>query len=308
VRVTLTASYFADDKWGWAVGHDGAVLRTFDGGEHWAKLLDGYQANDLVLEHVLALVAQTEQALAAAAPDAQAALQETLDGLIYFSEDAESFQIEGASRPFLDVWFKDANNGIVIGAYGLILHTSNGGDSWTPSYQSLDNPEAFHLNKIEQVGELLFLAGEAGVLYRSSDWGQSWTLLDSPYQGSFFGVVAAQNDAVIAYGLRGNAFISSDSGDNWTKIETETDASLFGGTLLNDGTTVLVGAGGIILYLDGQGQLLNKTQSKHKLPLSSVLPGLERGLLTVGLDGIQHIPAFISTTASLLTGHGLAHE
>lgn len=36
VNVTLTAVSFADDKNGWAVGHDAAILRTTDGGRSWA--------------------------------------------------------------------------------------------------------------------------------------------------------------------------------------------------------------------------------------------------------------------------------
>src|SRR5215469_14097420 len=35
VRSTLTAVSFIDSKSGWAVGHDGAILATNDGGETW---------------------------------------------------------------------------------------------------------------------------------------------------------------------------------------------------------------------------------------------------------------------------------
>ncbi|MDO6748847.1 WD40/YVTN/BNR-like repeat-containing protein, partial [Gilvimarinus sp. 1_MG-2023] len=41
VSVTLTAVSFADARHGWAVGHDGIILATEDGGLNWRKQLDG---------------------------------------------------------------------------------------------------------------------------------------------------------------------------------------------------------------------------------------------------------------------------
>jgi photosystem II stability/assembly factor-like uncharacterized protein len=37
VNATLTAVTFVDDKFGWAVGHWGAILHTEDGGETWTR-------------------------------------------------------------------------------------------------------------------------------------------------------------------------------------------------------------------------------------------------------------------------------
>ena len=34
-------------------------------------------------------------------------------------------------RPFLDIWFRDAQHGYAVGAYGLFMETSDGGASWT---------------------------------------------------------------------------------------------------------------------------------------------------------------------------------
>ena len=59
----------------------------------------------------------------------------------------------------------------------------------------------------------LYVAGEAGHLYRSDDAGQSWFELPSPYEGSFFGAAAARRPtAVLAFGLRGHLYRSDDAG------------------------------------------------------------------------------------------------
>ncbi|RDE24386.1 hypothetical protein DV711_02005 [Motiliproteus coralliicola] len=290
VRVTLTASYFVDDQYGWAVGHDGVVLRTLDGGRSWQKLLDGNQANQIGLERAKQLMEALERRIADATEQEQGDLELELESLTFLWEDAESFVTEGPSRPFLDLWFKDRNEGFIVGAFGLILHTRDGGNSWEAWFDHLDNPDNFHLNAIRQVGDRLYLAAEAGTLYRSDDWGQSWELLDSPYEGSFFGVVGSDDGRVIAYGLRGNAYQSNDWGDQWAALDTGVDTGLYGATMLDNGTVVLVGDAGMSVFLDADGNRIGNRQTRQRLPLSSVIAGDNKELLTVGLTGVQSAP------------------
>lgn len=294
VRVTLTASFFVDDKHGWAVGHDGVVLHTSDGGSHWHKQLDGQQANQLMLKHAQSLLTESEAEIKivkqTASPEQLDELEMQLESLTIAAEDAESFVIEGASRPFLDVWFRNDREGFIVGAYGLFLHTTNAGDSWQPWVEHIDNPDILHLNAIRPVGESLYIAAEAGYLYRSDDNGESWISLDSPYDGTFFGVVGAGDNALVAYGLRGNAFISFNQGSTWQPIDTGIDASLFGATRLSNGSVVLVGNGGYTLQITPKGQVSHLNQTLNKLPLSAVINNSDTGLLTVGLGGVQSIP------------------
>ena len=286
VRSTLTASFFVNEEQGWVVGHDGLVLRTRDGGVSWEKLLDGYHANRLMLDHAQALYAQTEADLAIAVDAEASELEVTLEDLAIVVEDAESFISEGASRPFLDVWFRNANEGFIVGAFGLFFHTEDGGDNWTPWFDKIQNPDILHLNAIRHIGDTLYIAAEAGSLYRSDDLGKSWSRLLSPYNGTFFGVVGAGENGIIAYGLRGNAFISIDKGESWNPVDTDTDAGLFGGDNLADGSIVLVGAGGMVLRLSEQGELLQSFQTPYKLPLSAAL-AIETDAIAVGFGGIQ---------------------
>ncbi|MES9968547.1 MAG: YCF48-related protein [Candidatus Thiodiazotropha sp.] len=286
VRSTLTASFFSDEKNGWVVGHDGVVLRTNDGGLSWVKQLDGRLVNRLMYEHAKMLFDETEAVMITATDDQLKALELRLENLTTTIEDAESFIDEGPSRPFLDIWFKNSLEGFIVGAFGLFLHTQDGGESWTPWFDKLDLTDAFHLNVISRIGESLYIAGEAGLLYRSDDWGQSWNMLESPYEGPFFGAVEAGEHRVIVYGLRGNAFTSSDQGNTWRAIETGTDASLFGGLRLDDGSVVLVGVGGTVLRLSDQGILKKRTQTTYKLPLSAVAQ-IDTKLVATGFGGIQ---------------------
>ncbi|CAN1600394.1 protein of unknown function [Pseudomonas mediterranea] len=61
-------------------------------------------------------------------------------------------------------------------------------------------------------GGELFIVGERGLLLRSKDNGSSFQALESPYDGSFFGLQGSASGELIAFGLRGNAFWSGDQG------------------------------------------------------------------------------------------------
>lgn len=51
VSSDLVAVYFPSEKNGWAVGQDGVVLQTSDGGANWTKQLDGRGAAELLSKY-----------------------------------------------------------------------------------------------------------------------------------------------------------------------------------------------------------------------------------------------------------------
>ena len=69
---------------------------------------------------------------------------------------------------------------------------------------------------------VLWLVAEYGTLARSDDGGLTWIEVVSPYEGSFFGAVAARDGVLVIFGMRGNIFRSADGGVTWQKIETGT--------------------------------------------------------------------------------------
>ncbi|MEW6996977.1 WD40/YVTN/BNR-like repeat-containing protein [Colwelliaceae bacterium BS250] len=294
VRVTLTSSFFIDDLNGWAVGHDGVVLSTTDGGSKWQKLLDGELVNKMMISYAEQLLENTLKAIDVASEAELEELNETLDNVQYFVDDAYAFDEEGASRPFLDVWFDNKTDGFIVGAFGLILRTTDAGKTWSPWSKHLNNIDGFHLNAINKIGDSLYIAAEAGTLFRSDDNGQSWLSLSSPYEGSFFGIVGDQNNTLIAFGLRGNAYISYDKGLAWQKIVTGVESSLYGGYKISEQHFVLVGASGVVLHINNKGNVFKSETSQFKLPLSSVVSnisanGKDTTLVLTGLGGIQSI-------------------
>jgi photosystem II stability/assembly factor-like uncharacterized protein len=153
-----------------------------------------------------------------------------------------------AERPLLDVRFSDANDGCAVGAYGAFLVTHDGGSTWS---DRPIGPDDFHLNQIAADARgTLYIAAEAGHIYRSSDGGVTWTGLPTPYDGSFFGVLPLSDGAVLVFGLRGRLFRSEDGGAHWSEIGTGTEATLMSGIEQPGGRVTIAGLAGALLVSD----------------------------------------------------------
>lgn len=277
-NVTLTAVCFPSPEQGWAVGHDGVVLHTSDGGRSWVKQLDGAQVNKLVL-------AQIDKILAAkkgAGGDSKA-----LQSLAFFQKDAAAAVEEGPTRPFLDVWFRNEREGLVVGAFGMILETNDGGATWTPIFDRIENPDGYHYYALGRAGERLFLAGEAGLLFRSDDFGARWVRLKSPYKGSYFGMAGGPGTAV-AFGLRGRAVRSTDGGRSWELLALPASSALSGGRVFSDGSLWLVGSDGEVLRSTDAGKTFTMMADRFE-GAAGVEEAADGSAVLVGTNGVKKI-------------------
>jgi photosystem II stability/assembly factor-like uncharacterized protein len=271
VAVTLTAVAFVSADQGWIVGHSGVVLHSVDGGETWTRQLDGQTA--------AALAAKGAEADAAANPNDAAAARRL--------EDAQRLVQDGADKPFLDLYFPDARHGFVVGAYGIIFHTEDGGSSWLPWMAKVENPQGLHFNAIAAVGKSLYIVGERGLVLRSDDDGGHFVALKTPYGGSFFAVAGDSGELVVA-GLRGNAFASSDQGRSWTRLTVAPPVTLISVASLTDGRR---------LFVNQAGQLLAEDKGALRLvplpplpPLTAVVPAADGTLVGASLRGVLRLP------------------
>jgi photosystem II stability/assembly factor-like uncharacterized protein len=264
VKTSLTAVQFVNDKAGWAVGHLGVVLKTDDGGKTWSKQLDGIAAAQLALD--AAKKEGNEKAIA----------------------DAEHLVADGPDKPFLDLYFENEQTGYITGAYNLMFKTTDGGKSWQPWQSHVANPKGLHLYSIRGAGNAIYIAGEQGLLLRSADGGATFAALESPYKGTYFGMVAAASGEVVVFGLRGNAFRSEDGGKSWQKVETGVQAALVAGAETADGSLVIVSQNGDVLISRDKGKTF-APQPGEPLPLAAVTPAKDNGLVVAGLRGVKRL-------------------
>ncbi len=284
VSVTLTNLFFASQNKGWAVGHSGVVLHSDDSGESWVKQLDGEEAVLLMLEDA--------NAKAAAAPESDEKIQRQLINAKLFAQD-------GPDKPFLDVYFRNESEGFIIGAYNMIFYTSNGGKTWKPWLEHAENPDGLHLYGIRPVGDYLFIAGERGLFLRSEDRGQSFHLLSTPYEGSFFGLIAIPKQRLIIFGLKGNTFRSSDLGETWQAVETGVHMTITGATRLCDGTCLLTTQYGDVLISKDQGETFSKLDIKgDTYPFMDATETSNGNIVLVGTRGVKVIEAPLNMASS----------
>ncbi|WP_164880908.1 WD40/YVTN/BNR-like repeat-containing protein [Aestuariirhabdus litorea] len=286
VRVMLTAVTFPDaGPLGWAVGHQGVILMSQDGGLTWSKQLDGNQAHQLMVDAFTTAAEARIEALELAAESEREPLEMELESLEFMLDDSASFVEEGPVRPFVDLWFKNPSEGFAVGTFGLILRTRDGGKSWYSPAPSLKNPDARHYNAMAGDENALFIAGEGGHIQRSTDGGETWELLDSPYEGSFFDVVV-DKERVLLLGLRGNAFLSEDNGETWAPVETGTNLNLSKAVLLEDGRFLMSQYAPQLLISNPDSTAFKRLPWSSTGAISSFLILQQGPMITVGTNGV----------------------
>jgi photosystem II stability/assembly factor-like uncharacterized protein len=275
-RATLTA-VTAVDAQVWAVGHDGMILHSADGGEHWQiQRKDPWQAAD-----------------AGGDPTKGAPLLDVLfvDATHGFAIGAYSLALQTADGG--STWqpmtvAANAKDDDRIDDAGS-KRGGNDKETFTAEELKVGQEATPHLNAITRTGSgALLIVAERGSAFRSRDNGATWKRLQLPYDGSMFGVLGYAGDHVLAFGLRGHAFESADLGDHWTLVETGTQLSLMGGAATADGGAVIAGANGIVLMRGKGGEPLRGFVEQSAGIIAKVLP-LEKGsaLLLAGENGVS---------------------
>ncbi|MDP2005345.1 MAG: YCF48-related protein [Rubrivivax sp.] len=274
VGTDLVSVRFSSPTTVWAVGHDAVILRSDDAGATWQRVLDGRGVLKLLRSAYLAatqpeLAREVESAIAqSATPDVWPA-------------------------PLLDIRFeKDGQRGWAVGAFGLLLHTADGGTTWTPWLEQADNERRYHLYALGGDATSTYIAGEQGLLLRLDAAGRRFEAVKTPYAGSYFGVDVF-GPHLLAYGLRGNAYLSDDAGASWHKLETGSDANLITAQLTPRGL-LLVSQAGDVLLVDPQARTTKGLQTPSGAEVLGAVAADERRLAVARLNGpgwLEWVPA-----------------
>lgn len=263
--VNLTALRFVDAQRGWAVGHMGLVLHTEDGGQSWHKQLDGVEAARLAVEALSA------------------------------SEDARQIKLanylvsDGPDKPFFDIWMDEQGRGFVIGAFNLIFRTEDGGRHWRYWSPRVQNPFGLHLYGITRHGDDFIIVGEQGMLLRSQDGGEHFTPLETPYEGSWFGILAGSEGSLLVYGLRGNAYVSADGGESWDACDTGSRVGFSAATELADGRIVLANQAGQLFASADAGRSFQPLGGLPGMPFAALTQADSGELILASLRGLGRV-------------------
>ena len=260
-----------------AVGAYGHILRSTDDGRSWQ------------LGAVPTAVTLTEVSF----PDAQHGWAVGHDALILHSEDGghtwtKQYQGPNPDAPLLSVLFLDRATGFAVGAYGQYLSTADGGRTW--SARSIV-AEDRHFNRITAgPSGTLYIAGEQGTLLRSRDRGATWQAIESPYDGSFYGVLPLSDTALLAYGLRGRIYRSENDGADWSLVPVAPRVLLATAVRLRGGAIVIAGQARIFLVSRDEGRTFTPWTTAMTTPVASLVETAGGQLLALGEVGITVLP------------------
>lgn len=214
-----------------AVGERATVLRTTDAARTW-------QAASVPADTSTTLTGLSF------APDGQHGWAVGHDALIIATADAgrtwqKAWQGENLTESFLDVLALDARHILAVGAYGFCVESKDAGVTWSRRKIIADD---VHLDRLTRGPTgTLYLAGERGTLLRSADAGATWQPIESPYDGSFYGILPLDKNTLIAHGLRGRLYRSADDGRSWVMVPLAERVLLAAALKLKSNQLVLAG-------------------------------------------------------------------
>lgn len=210
-------------------------------------------------------------------------------GHVVLSDDegASWRQVATPTRALLtSVWFNDERIGWAAGHDSTILHTADGGETWTLQHHATHDAAAVEAeldaqfsseeddfsdvdvvpratSKAQRIGAPLMdiwfdpagrhglAVGAYGVVLESNDGGASWNdrsgMLANPDGWHLTAIAAGAPQRLLIVGEKGIAFGSADGGRTFSRVKTPAESSLFG---------AIGGAGGYWAY-GLQGRLYN---------------------------------------------------
>lgn len=224
-------------------------------------------------------------------------------GIILFSDDNgirwQQAQVP-VSSTLTAVQFIDSRNGWAVGHAGVVLHTSNGGESWAlqmdghraaalelhAAQTSADESRiAMARQGVADGADKPFLAvsfsdasngmvvGAFGLALVTADGGMSWTSvadrLPNP-EGLHLYAVARQGDYLYLAGERGLLLRSRDRGGHFEALQAPYDGSYFAMAVGADGGLFIAGLRGKVFRSADHGQTFQAIENPVPISVNSI--------------------------------------
>jgi len=190
------------------------------------------------------------------------------------------------------VFFVDEKLGWAVGHWGLILHTADGGETWSIQAQDLSADRPLY--------SVWFKDANAGVavglwskVLRTVDGGKTWNPVQvgAPEQGAkadrnLFHLFTDRKGNLFSTAEAGWLLRSRDSGETWQYIKTGYAGSLWAGIALSDGALLVGGLRGTVLRSNDDGASWTPVVQPIPRAVTSFAQEADGTVYAAGLDGL----------------------
>jgi photosystem II stability/assembly factor-like uncharacterized protein len=277
VDVTITCMQFVSPQTGWAAGAFGVVLNTTDAGATWQLQLQGLQVNQLTL----------------AAAQAATAANSNVPGAPFAMRRANFFEQSGPSKPFLSFLALSPQQVIVFGAYRMTVMTTDAGKTWVDwslhVYDRLSN----NLYAALRLDQTIYVAGEAGLVFTSTDGGNSFLPVATPATATLFGLLAAADGSITVFGVAGTCLRTTDGGKNWAQITLPTANNLTSGRVLQSKAVLIASEDGSLFMSKDNGATYKSLTGLPNVAIFDFEQAANGDLILVSDTGISSVPSAI---------------
>lgn len=216
-------------------------------------------------------------------------------GLVLLSDnDGKSFRQARSvpvSATLSAVNFTDAQHGWAVGQWGVILATTDGGETWQKQRMdvSVDQPLFSVLFTSEKDG---IAVGLWSLMLATHDGGKTWTKVTVPKppgsgraDRNLYHIFADRTGALYIDSEQGMVLKSTDGGANWSYQATGGKGTLWTGVALPDGRIVVGGLLGSLYQSSDGGATWTALNAGTKSSITDLV-ATRNGLMGVGLDGL----------------------
>jgi photosystem II stability/assembly factor-like uncharacterized protein len=235
---------FINKNVGWAVGEQGLILRTQDGGTSW---------NMIKTVHNLYAVHFINGTSGFAVGDNGTMLMSSNEGNTW-----KLLSGSGTRNSLYSVIFFDKNIGLAVGSGGTIMHTTTGGELWSDYYISLNSSSTSWTSICFPDTSTGYLLGNGfNNILKTSNSGKSWTWTDrqsSWYINSAFFINPTNGWLAGEKGVIGYR-TGKDMWNAWTSQTSGTDKDLYSIFFLDTLTGWAVGEERTILHTSDGGKM-----------------------------------------------------
>lgn len=166
------------------------------------------------------------------------------------------------------------------------MMTQDGGKTWVDWSLHIGDRLSHDLYSATSIGADIYVAGEAGLVFCSTDGGNNFPAVTSPSSVTLFGVLGAPDSSVIVFGVAGAGFRSTDRGKTWTPIDFGTQDNLTAGLVLSSGAVLIASETGGLFTSRDNGATFKTVSGLQPTSVFGLAQAASSDLILVGNLGV----------------------